>query len=145
MLRRSLGPEEGHARAESDDEVVVVERVDLVKLHSALLKVDFGRSGNLDARVRLLVEEIAERMADRRLLEQARRHLVQERLERVEVVPVDDRDVDVSVLQVPRRTNAAEAAAKDQNLWPIRHRLHPSVAVADIVATAQPGGVIRSG
>ena len=45
----------------------------------------------VDPRVVLVVEEVAERVADGRLLEQARRHLVQQRLERVVVVLVHER------------------------------------------------------
>ena len=52
-------------------------------------------------------------MADRRLLEQVGRDLVEQRLEGVVVVLVDEDDVDVGVLQLARRADPAEPAAED--------------------------------
>ena len=57
-------------------------------------------------------------MADRGLLEQARRDLVQERLEGVVVVLVDEHDVDVALLQLLRRADPGEAAAEDEDARP---------------------------
>ena len=53
-------------------------------------------------------------MADGRLLEQVGRDLVEQRLEGVVVVPVDEHDVDIGVLELARRADAGEAAAEDQ-------------------------------
>ena len=49
-------------------------------------------------------------------LEQVGGDLVQERLERVVVVLVDQRDVDVGVLELPGRTDAPEATAEDDHV-----------------------------
>ena len=68
--------------------------------------------------VRLVVEEVAQRMADGSRLEQAGRDLVQERLERVVVVLVDEHDVGVGVLQLPRGADSGEASAEDQDARP---------------------------
>ena len=46
-------------------------------------------------------------------LEQVGRDLVQERLEGVVVVLVDEHDVDVGVLQLPRSADPGEPAAED--------------------------------
>ena len=54
-----------------------------------------GHLGLVHGDVRLVVEQVAQRVPDRGRLEQVGGDLVQERLERVVVVPVDDRDVDV--------------------------------------------------
>ena len=66
--------------------------------------------------VRLLVEQVAQGMAARRRLEQVGGHLVQQGLERVVVVLVDQRDVDVGVLQLPRRADATEATPEHQHV-----------------------------
>ena len=65
------------------------------------------------------MEEIAQRMPDGVRLEQARRHLVQERLEGVVVVLVDQHDVDVGLLQLPCGADTREAAAEDQDARPL--------------------------
>jgi len=54
-------------------------------------------------------------MSHGRLVEQAGRNLVQERLEGVVVVLVDEDDVDVAFLQAPRGSDAREAAAEDED------------------------------
>ena len=69
----------------------------------------------VDAHVVLLVEEVADRMADRRLLEQPRRDLVEERLEGVVVVLVHEHDVDVALLQLLRGADPGKAAAEDED------------------------------
>src|SRR6478736_1956920 len=60
-------------------------------------------------------EEIAERMPDRGRLDQAGRKLVEQRLEGVVVVPVDEDDLGVGVLELLRRTDPGEPAAEDQD------------------------------
>ena len=62
-----------------------------------------------------LVEEVADRVADRRLLEQARRHLVEQRLEGVVVVLVHEHDLGVALLQLLRGADPGEAAAEDED------------------------------
>ena len=69
----------------------------------------------MEARVVLVVKEIAHRMPNGGLLEQARGNLVQERLEGVVVVLVDEQDVDVALLQLMSRPDPREAAAQDEN------------------------------
>ena len=54
-------------------------------------------------------------MTDRRLLEEARCHLVQEGLEGVVVVLVDEDDVDVALPQLLRGPEPREAAADDDD------------------------------
>jgi hypothetical protein len=56
-------------------------------------------------------------MADRRLLEEAGRELVEERLEGVVVVAVDHDDLGVGIFQLLRRPGPGEAAAEDENAW----------------------------
>ena len=60
-------------------------------------------------------DEVAERVADGRRLEQAARELVEQRLEGVVVVAVDEHDLGVGVLELLRGADAGEAAAEDQD------------------------------
>ena len=81
--------------------------------------------------VRLVVEEITQRMPDRGRLEQRGCDLVEQRLERVVVVLVDHHDVDVRLLQRPGGADAGEAASEDQDARAptvafIRHVAPPS-------------------
>ena len=69
----------------------------------------------MDADIFLLVEEIPDRVPNRRLLEQPGRHLVQQRLEGVVVVLVDDHDVDVALAELLGGADAGEAAAQDED------------------------------
>jgi len=115
VFRRSLDTEEVHLGAEPEDEVVVGQGLELAETDLARVEIDRRDRVLVNARVRLLVNEVANRVADCRLLEQPRRHLVQERLESVVVVLVDEDDVDVALLQLLHGTDAREAAADDQN------------------------------
>jgi hypothetical protein len=61
------------------------------------------------------VDEIADWVPDRRLLEQPCRNLVQQRLKGVVVVLVDEDDVDLAVLQLVRGSDAAKAGAENED------------------------------
>ena len=113
--RRALDAEEIHLGAEPEDEVVVAQRLELAETNLARIEIDRRHRVLVNARVLLLVHEVANRVADRRLLEQPRRHLVQERLERVVVVLVDEDDVDVALLELLRGADAGEAAAQHED------------------------------
>ena len=124
VLRRALDAEEVDLGAEAEDEVVVGQRLELAETHLARVEIDRRDRVLVDARVLLLVDEVANRMADRRLLEQAGRHLVQERLEGVVVVLVDEDDVDVAFFSFCAAPMPGEAAADDEDAGA------PAVAVA---------------
>ena len=65
--------------------------------------------------VRLIVEEVAQRVTDRARLEQIGRDLIEQRLERVVVVAVDEHDVDVGICELARCADTSEAAAQHQH------------------------------
>jgi hypothetical protein len=111
VLGRPVHAEEVDLRAERENEVVVSLRRELVEADLARLQVDSSHPVLVDADVVLLVEEVADRMADRGLLEQARRDLVKQRLERVVVVPIHEHDVDVALAQLPGGADPAESSA----------------------------------
>ena len=122
--------EEVDLRAEREDEVVVGQGRELVELDLARVEVDRGDRRLVDRGVVLVVEEVADRVADGRRLEQARRDLVQERLERVVVVLVDEHDVDVGLVQLVRGTDPGEAAAENEDprslaTGGVRHEARP--------------------
>jgi hypothetical protein len=62
----------------------------------------------------VLVEEVAQGVPDRRLLEEPRRHLVEQRLKGVVVVFVDKHDVDIAFAKLLGGSDTAEAATKDK-------------------------------
>ena len=74
----------------------------------------------VDGGVVLPVDEVAKRVANDRGLDQAGRELVQEWLEGVVVVPVDEHDVRVGVLQLLNGADAGEAAAEDDDARAMR-------------------------
>ena len=115
VLGGTGGSEEVDLGAEREHEVVVGQRRHLGELDLALVQVDPGDGVQVDTDVRLLVEEVAQRMSDRRPLEQGGRDLVEERLEGVVVVLVDQHDVDVGLLQRLRGAEPGEASAEDQD------------------------------
>ena len=83
-----------------------------VEPHLPRRQVDAGDAGHVDGDVRLLVEQIAQRMSDGGGLEQVGRDLVEERLEGVVVVLVDQHHVHVGLLQRPGGAEAGEPAAE---------------------------------
>ena len=117
VLRRSFGSEEVDFGAETEDEVVVRQGLQLGELHLARIEVDARHGRLVDDRVLLAVDQVAQRMANGSRFEQAGCELVQERLERVVVVLVDEHDLGIRVLQLARGADAGEAAAEDQDAW----------------------------
>ncbi len=121
VLGGALGPEERDLRAEPDHEEVVGQGRHVRERHLACLEVDRGHRRLVDGDVVLMVvvDEVADRVADGARLEEARRELVQERLEGVVVVPVDQDDVGVRLAQLLRRAEPAEPSAEDDDTWAI--------------------------
>ena len=118
MAVRAVDAEELDHRAEREHEVVEADRVHVLELRRLLVEVDRGRARLVDRDVRLVVEEIAQRVRHDRRVDQTRRELIQHRLERVVVARVDEHDVDVGFLQLARGTEAGKAATENQDLLP---------------------------
>ena len=78
----------------------------------------------MDRHVVLVVDEVAQGVTDGTRLEQAGRQLVEERLERVVVVPVDEDDVHVRVPELERCAEPSEAPAEDEDARTLRHGGH---------------------
>ena len=110
VLVDALDAERVGGGAGGHDQVVEGEVVDLVVLP---LDVEQRRSQSTpvtvawrNTHVGLPAEDPAHRIGDVGGVQAGRGHLVQQRLEGVEVVPVDQRDVDRSVASAPRRRRA---------------------------------------
>ena len=117
----------------AEDEVVVLERLQVVEADPARVEVDRGHGGLVHPRVLLAVQQVAQRVADRRRLEEAGRELVEQRLEGVVVVPVDEDDIRVGVLELLGRADTGEAAAENHDAsfsipWHPRVALPPPAA-----------------
>ena len=82
----------------------------------ARVEVEVGDLGQQDADVAVALEDRAERIGDLAGRERARRNLVGERLEEMEVAAVDERDLDRRTPQLRDRLEAAETAADDDDL-----------------------------
>ena len=115
VLLASVRAEEIDIRAECQHEIVVRDRRDALEPRLAPLQIDACHPVLVDARVRLLAEEIAQRMPHSRRFEQIRGDLIEQGLERVIVVLVDQDDIDIGVLQFLSRAEAREATSEDEH------------------------------
>ena len=128
-LRRMLAPlvvaEVGVLRAAADDERVVPDAVlhrnavDRAEQQLACREVEVGDLGEQDAHVAVSREDRAQRIRDLARRQRPGRDLVGERLEEVEVAPVDERQLDRRIPEVNGRLEPAEAAADDY--YPLGH------------------------
>ena len=142
VLGGPLGPEERDLCAEPEHEIVVGQGRHVRESHLACLEVDRGHRCLVDGDVLLVVvvDEVAERVTDGARLEEARRELVQERLEGVVVVLIDEDDVGVGLAQLERRAQPAEPAAEDEHARTVAARAHraPPVSCAHTTRSCRP-------
>ena len=135
VLGRPLGAEEVDLGAEAEDEVVVGDRREPFEGDLACFEVDGRDTRLVDGRVAVALEQVAQRVSDRGRVEQAGGELVEQRLEGVVVVPVDEHDLGVRVLQLLRGADPGKPSSEDQDAWPFAGGAHvgeiPQVAVAD--------------
>ena len=99
-----------------------------------------------DAGVALAAEQGAERRGDVGRRQAAGRHLVEQRLEQVEVAPVDERDFDRDLAQRLGGVKAAEAAADDDDaVLAVHARWPPDSARGRPALSVCPGAAPLSG
>ena len=105
------------AGAGRHDQRVVVDRPAVRHQDLALVGIEADRLAEQDGRVPVLAHDRAKRLRDLARREGARGHLVEQRLEQVEVAPVDERDRDGSVPgEVLRGVQAGEPAPDDHDV-----------------------------
>ena len=136
-------PKSSLDRAGRDDQVVVRRPVAAVEVQHAAVEVDARHAGQPDGDVGLAPEDAAHRVGDVAASRPGRGHLVQQRLEGVEVVAVDQGDVDRGVARPLTAARPAEAG-------PDRRRPPSSPAPLTQVAMARrlrspPGSCSRPG
>ena len=135
-LRVLVVAEVGLPDAGRDDEVVVRQHDPVAARpggdHPAALDVHVLDLGEHAAHVAVPLEDVPQRCRDLTLGEDARRALVEQRLEQVVPGAVDEGDVDRRLPQRPGREQPGETAADDHDAWPprplLRHRLSPGPA-----------------
>ena len=88
---------------------------DRTQLQLVRVEVEVGDLGEEDADVAVALEDRPQRIGDLARRERAGRHLIGERLEEVEVPPVDERHLDRRTPKRERRLQPAEAAADDDD------------------------------
>ena len=113
------------ARAAGDDEGVVVERqVAAVRQaahrHPPRVQVEAVDLAEHDARVSLAAQDLPQGHRDLDRRERAGRDLVGERLEEIEVLPVDERHLDRGAPEAADCEQPAEASSDDDDLLHLR-------------------------
>ena len=98
------------AGAGRHDQGVVVDRIPFQQ-HAPLLEIEAANLAEHDADVALALEDSAQRGGDLAGRQRAGGHLIEQRLEEVEVAAVHERDVDARPAQRAHRLQAGEAAA----------------------------------
>jgi len=113
--------EVGVVRAARDDQRVIGDRLrcrqagDRSEDHLAPLEIEALDLGEQYAHVAVALEDGPQRIRDLARRQRAGRHLVGQRLEQVEVAPVDERDLHGCGPQPACRLESAEAAADDDD------------------------------
>ncbi len=102
------------AGARSEHQDVIADRA-VAEDEPARGRLEIDGLGEDDVRIGLAPQHEAERGRDVARVQAARRHLIEERLEEMEVSPVDQRDRDRSPAERLCHVEAAEAAADDHH------------------------------
>ncbi len=128
-------------RAHRDHQRVVGQRSAVSEQETSPIQVDPLRLGEDDAGVLLFGEHRANGRRDRARRETGGRHLIEQRLEEVMILPIDHREFDVGPRELPRRLQTAETTPDDHHLLAchratiLRRRMRttgPSLLVAEV-------------
>ena len=117
----ALDPERVADRAGGDDQGVVLDGRAVVGVHQPAGDVDVVDASHAHHQVALPTEDAPHCVSDVVGVQARGGHLVEQRLKRVEVVRVDQRDVDRCAPQPAHRVQAAEAGADHHNTMPVAH------------------------
>jgi hypothetical protein len=121
VLRRSFDPEMGRGRTGGHDQVIERQRA-VVEQQPPFVPLDAQDLALAKRDVLLSLEDAPNRVGHVRRVQSRSGDLVQQRLEGVEVVPVDDRHVHRRASEPLRGGEAAEAGADDDYFWHAGHQ-----------------------
>ena len=111
-----LVSEVGVPGAGGDHETVVRQHPAVRERHLASHRVDRPGLGQDDVGVLLAAQDRADRIGDVGRRKRRGRHLVEERLEKVVIAPIDDRDADRGLREPPGRLEAAKTRANQDDV-----------------------------
>ena len=113
------------AGAGGDHQPIVAYRFEIPRFHRLALRIDPRHLGHQDLYIPEPAQRFADRLGDVGGRQRRRRHLVEQRLEQVVIAPVDQRDADIGVAELPGAGQPAEPAADDDHMrWLARSRFH---------------------
>ena len=114
------------ARATTDDQVVVADRGAVREVDDVCVVIDRGDDAAAEATVPVAPGHTSDREGDVRDVQAGGCNLVQQRLERLEVVTVDQRDVDRRLAQCANRPQSGETGADHDDVRYVCGRHHAS-------------------
>ena len=112
----ALHAEEVRRRAGREHEIVV-RNLAVVRQENPARLVDAFSFRHEELDIRIVAEERADRVRNLVLGQDGRRDLIQQRLEQLEVVAVDERDLDIFFSERLRELDAAESGTDDDDMW----------------------------
>ena len=125
--------EVGVVGAGRDDQRVVGDRPAVGHQDLAALRIEADRLAEDDRRVALLAQDRAQRLGDVAGRQRAGRDLVEQRLEEVEVAPVDQGQAHLRVdPEAARGVQAGEPATDDDHAMGLRATLAPATLMARV-------------
>ena len=104
-------------RARGEDQIVVRQLASAVEYGDAPLRIDSLDLCHQDLGVFLLTKQPPKRRGDVRRSERGRRDLIEQRLKRVMIGAIDERDFGERVTKLARGVEPAEAATDDEHPW----------------------------
>ena len=120
VLCDALVAEEIRRCARREYEVIVRDLTVIGQEYLAFL-IDPLRRGKLELHILVVLEECARRICNFRHGEHSGRYLIEERLKKMIVVPIDKRDADIFFCEFLGETNPSKTGADNNNVLLLRH------------------------
>src|SRR5215204_7035527 len=115
-------PEIGMPRAGGDDQVIEPDFRAVIEPDRAFFQIETDRFAEDDLDIFRAVQNTPNRRSNLARREHGGRHLIQQRLKRMMIFAVKQRDFDRFVRQFLRRLKPAETAADNHYSWFVRHK-----------------------
>jgi hypothetical protein len=84
-------------------------------MHDAPLQIEVGDLGKVHPHVLVLAYDVSDRRRDLTVRQQARRHLIEQRVKQVVVSQIDQRDIDVLAPEPPGSRETTESFTSDHD------------------------------